>query len=217
MKRLIGIVMIGVTLLFAGCQSHHTAELNAGYETMSDPPNRDTSLARAHNNIALQQLDDGNLDDAEKQLKQALAADTFFGPAHNNLGTVYFKQKKYYMAAWEFQYAVKLMPGQVEPLNNLGLVYEKVGRFNDAEEWYDKALSMKPESTEVMGNLARIHIRSNRKDKKTLELLSRIVMKDSRPEWISWARQQLAFTRGETGDSRFPKSGKIQTLSDELK
>jgi hypothetical protein len=31
------------------------------------------------------------------------------GPAHNNLGIVYYRQKKYYLAAWEFQYAAKLM------------------------------------------------------------------------------------------------------------
>jgi hypothetical protein len=31
------------------------------------------------------------------------------GPAHNNLGIVYYRRKKYYLAAWEFQYAARLM------------------------------------------------------------------------------------------------------------
>ncbi|MBN1941695.1 MAG: tetratricopeptide repeat protein [Phycisphaerae bacterium] len=217
MKTFIYILLTGMaSLFFSGCGSQHAAGPGAGYETLSDPPNRDTSLARAHNAAALQQLHDDNLDGAEKQLKEALAADMFYGPAHNNLGTVYFKQNKYYLAAWEFQYAVKLMPGQVEPLNNLGLVFEKVGRLNDAEEWYDKALSLKPESAEVIGNLARIRIRSNRKDKTTRELLTQIIMKDKRPQWVSWAREQLAFSCETSADSPMPRSGKIQTLSDEL-
>jgi hypothetical protein len=32
------------------------------------------------------------------------------GPAHNNLGIVYYRQKKYYLAAWEFQHAARLYP-----------------------------------------------------------------------------------------------------------
>jgi len=211
------LVITTASLFLTGCQTQHGSESAMGYETLKDPPNRDTSLAREHNAAALQQMNDGNLDNAEKELKEALAADMFFGPAHNNLGTVYFRQKKFYLAAWEFQYAVKLMPGQVEPLNNLGLVFEKVGRLNDAEQWYDKALSLKPESPEVVGNLARIRIRSHHKDEKTLELLSRIVMKDSRPEWISWARQQLAFTQDNSSDTLMPKTDEIKTLSEDLK
>ena len=210
----LGIITV---VFFTGCQTQHGSETAMGYETLKDPPNRDTSLARAHNAAGLQHLNDGNFEGAEKELKDALAADMFFGPAHNNLGTLYFKQEKFYLAAWEFQYAVKLMPGQIEPLNNLGLVFEKVGRLNDAEQWYDKALSLKPESPEVIGNLARVQIRSHKKDEKTLELLSKIVMKDSRPEWISWAQQQLAFTREPDKESLMPQSDEIKTLSEDLK
>ena len=217
--KLIFRIFFGIitVVFFTGCQTQHGSETAMGYETLKDPPNRDTSLARAHNATALQQMNDGNFEGAEKELKDALAADMFFGPAHNNLGTVYFNQKKFYLAAWEFQYAVKLMPGQVEPLNNLGLVFEKVGRLNDAEQWYDKALSLKPESPEVIGNLARVHIRENRKDEKTLDLLSKIVMKDSRPEWIAWARQQLAFTQDNSSNTLMPKADEIKTLSEDLK
>ncbi|MBN1942927.1 MAG: tetratricopeptide repeat protein [Phycisphaerae bacterium] len=210
-------ILLLVTLAVSGCGYYtRTSDLNE-YQTVITDPARDTEFARCCNAAGVLLLKDDNFTEAEKEFKRALSADVFFGPAHNNLGNVYYRQKQYYLAAWEFQYAVKLMPGQVEPLNNLGLVFEKVGRLNDAEEWYDKALSLKPESTEVIGNLARIRIRSNRKDKTTQELLSKIVMKDSRPEWISWAKEQIAFTRETSSDNFMPKSDEIKTLSDEFK
>ncbi|MCY2927473.1 MAG: hypothetical protein NT031_18955, partial [Planctomycetota bacterium] len=108
------------------------------------------------------------------------------------LGTIYLKQKKYYLASWEFQYAAKLMPNQFEPLNNLGLVFEAVGRLDEAAGWYDKGLALAPEADEVTANLARVSVRNNRKDERTRALLQKVVMKDRRPEWVSWARQQLS-------------------------
>lgn len=78
----------------------------------------------------------GKVDEAEKALKNALAADVNYAPAHNNLGNVYFARGEYYLAAWEFEYAVRLMPNHPEPLNNLGAVYEQVGRLERAIECY---------------------------------------------------------------------------------
>ena len=73
---------------------------------------------------------------AEKYLRKAPAADVRFGPAHHSLGVLYFWQKKLYLAAWEFEYAARLMPDRYEPLNNLGLVYESVGKFAQAKSYY---------------------------------------------------------------------------------
>ena len=127
-----------------------------------------------------------------KAFQTALSADLFFGPAHNNLGTVYLRQQKYYLAAWEFQYAEQLMPHQAEPRNNLGLVYEAVGKLDDAANSYEQALDLEPENPRIAGNLARVYIRGNRTDDKTRKLLESIVMKDTRPDWIAWARERLA-------------------------
>src|SRR5262249_27594044 len=54
---------------------------------------------------------------AEELLKQALSADLFHGPAHNNLGVLMLSSTppRLYEAAHEFEWAGKLMPGHPDP------------------------------------------------------------------------------------------------------
>ncbi len=178
-------VVIVLASLVCGCQSQAPV---GGYQTLPKDPRRDTDAARQHNAAAVKWIEADRLDDAEKELKDALTADLFFGPAHNNLGTVYFKQKKFYYAAWEFQYAAKLMTDSPQPRNNLGLVYEEVGRLDDAAKWYNEALQLAPDSVEATANLARLRIRNNQRDDRTRQLLGDVILKDPRPEWVAWAR-----------------------------
>jgi len=190
MYRITAAVAVTAVLWAGGCS--RSGNLDNDYATVTASPERDTAAARRHNRTATRLLDGDKLDDAQRELKAALAADLFFGPAHNNLGTVYLKKKEYYLAAWEFQYAAKLMPDEAEPRNNLGMVFETVGRLDDAAQWYDKALSISPESVEIAANLARIHARKNIRNERTRELLALVVMKDKRPVWVNWARERLA-------------------------
>jgi hypothetical protein len=54
----------------------------------------------------------------------------------------------------------------------------------------------------IAGNLARIYVRTNRKDDRTRQLLSDIVLKDTRPAWVAWAQERLAiFGKAEPVDS----------------
>jgi len=177
------------------------------YQTPTGQESRNTELARDNNAKAIALIKKSDLGAAEKELKAALTADSFFGPAHNNLGIVYYRQKNYYLAAWEFQYAVKLMPGKAEPKNNLGMVYEAVGRRNDAAKYYQEALAIDDDCVETMTNLARVYVRDNRKDEKTRKLLEEIVLKDARPEWASWAREKLALLGGNPSPTGGPVDG----------
>lgn len=187
------IAFAAVAPLLAGCQWHRPAAPAVdSYETLPKDPHRDTEAAKQHYARGVQLLKGDQLDQAENAFQAALGADLFFGPAHNNLGTVYLRQQKYYPAAWEFQYAAKLMPNQAEPRNNLGLVYEAVGKLDDAAKSYQQALDLEPENPRITGNLARVYVRTNRNDDKTRKLLEAVVMKDTRPDWIAWARERLA-------------------------
>lgn len=167
--------------LILGCQSHPRASDHTF----------NTDLAKKENDHALHLLDEGKLDDAESHLKKALEADVMYGPAHNNLGLVYYHQGKLYPAAWEFQNAIKLMPYQPEPRNNLGLVFEKAGKITSAAEAYEKARQLEPDNPEFLANLARAKIRRGDRDDETKKLLQELVMKDSRPQWSQWARVNL--------------------------
>ncbi len=178
-------------LAAAGCNLRRSTPAGA-YETVPADPGRDTAAARRHNSRALELIERDQLPQAEAELKSALEADLFFAPAHNNLGTVYLRQEKYYLAAWQFQYAVKLTPSKAAPRNNLGLVFEAVGRLDDAADCYDKALALDADAVEVAANLARIHLRTGRKTPRTRQLLNDIILKHPRPHVTTWARRQLA-------------------------
>jgi Flp pilus assembly protein TadD len=193
MRRVLILAVLTLTVL--GCQKPMLSPED--YETVAKDPRRDTEKARLETAAAVRMIDSRQLDDAEKTLRGALVADVFYGPAHNDLGLVYFHQKRLYLAALEFQYAVKLMPNTTEPKNNLGMVFESIGRLEDAERCYDEALSIEPDNAQVTENLARVCVRLARKDDKTRKLLQAVVMKSDRSDWVAWARERLV-TMGQS-------------------
>ncbi len=68
---------------------------------------------------------------AEELLRDALTADLYYGPAHNNLGGVFLEKGRLYEAANEFEWARKLMPGKPDPRMSLALTLEVAGRVED--------------------------------------------------------------------------------------
>lgn len=176
----------------AGGCARQAGERQGGYETVSREPNRDSAAADRHNGEAVRHMDAKAYDRAEAALKAALGADVMHGPAHNNLGKVYYHQGKLYLAAWEFQYATKLMPGVPEPRNNLGLVFESAGKLDEAVASYDEARGLQPDNVQFLGNLARARVRRGDRDHDTRELLRQLVLRETRPEWADWARDRLS-------------------------
>ena len=172
-----------------GCSS---SAGNLDYETIRGNPTHDTAAAQQNNEKAVKLIEQEEYDKAESLLKKALAVDITFGAAHNNLGKIYHHQSKLYLAAWEFQYAIKLMPNQPEPRNNLGLVFEAVGKLDDAVTAYGQALELEPDNPQLMGNLARARVRRGDRDDSLRNLLSNLIMRETRPEWLTWARQKHA-------------------------
>lgn len=127
---------------------------------------------------------------AEKLLREALTADLYFGPAHNNLGAIYVAQGRLYQAAGEFEWARKLMPGHPDPRLNLALVLEKAGRTDEALQTYATALEVYPGHIPTIQALARLQMRSGRTDDRTAEFLDEIALRGETEEWRTWARSQ---------------------------
>lgn len=178
-------------LCVAGCTNSHAPKAT-DYETVAQYPTRNRSLAQQENALAVQLLADGDYEAAEKKIKNALTADVTYGPAHNNLGKVYYHQGRFYQAAWEFRYAIKLMPHQPEPINNLGLVFEAVGQLDSAVTQYDQARQLQPDNPQIIGNLARARYRNGDRSPELREILTDLIARDTRPAWVAWAREKLA-------------------------
>jgi len=132
------------------------------------------------------------LTDAEKDLREAITLDPNLGPAHNNLGSVLFKQRKFYDAAWEFKTASKLMPGLAEPVGNLGQVQELAGHLEEAQKQYEDAHRLAPENRVIIADLVRVQLRRGQHTPAVLATLNDIALNDPRQEWRAFAQAKVA-------------------------
>ena len=128
---------------------------------------------------------------AERLLRDALTADLYHGPSHNNLGVIYLKRGDLYSAASEFQWAAKLMPGLPDPRMNLALTLEKAGRTDQALAAYASALEVYPDHLPTLEGLARLQIKSGKTDERTRHALDEIALRGESERWREWARAEL--------------------------
>jgi len=112
-------------------------------------------------------------------------------PSHNTLGRIHYQLNDYYLAAWEFEFALKISPNTPEYHNNLGLVYEAADRLEEASLQYTNAIELEPQNYNFVSNYARVRIRKGEVNEETRDLLDQVVFLDPRPQWKDWARQQL--------------------------
>ena len=82
------------------------------------------------------------------------------------------------------------MPNQPEPPNNLGLVYEAAGKLDEVADAYGKAV-LEPDNVEALGNLVRAKVRRGDRDPSVRALLNKLVLRDTRPEWLAWEKRFL--------------------------
>jgi len=134
---------------------------------------------------------------AEALLREALTADLYHGPAHNNLGVLYLNQGKLYEAAHEFEWARKLMPGHTDPRVNLAIALERAGKIGDAMDAYKAALELESECIPAMQGAAMLAVRSGQNVPSIERWLAEISQRGDTDAWRDWARLQRA-RRGPT-------------------
>jgi Tfp pilus assembly protein PilF len=175
-----------VGLAVASCRS---ADAPVGPYTAPSEAARDTAKAEKLNREAADLLATDPAR-AEEMLRQALTADLFHGPAHNNLGVVYLGQQKLYEAAGEFEWAKKLMPGHPDPRVNLGLVMEAAGRNDEAMASYEAALEVWPGYLPAIQGAASLALRSGKRDDARLSgWLDEVALRGDEG-WREWARSR---------------------------
>lgn len=182
-------VAVAAALALGGCASAG----RAGPYAPQPETDRDPDKAQR---LTMQAADLINSDPAkaESLLREALTADLYHGPAHNDLGVIFLKQGALYQAASEFEWARKMLPGLPEPRMNLALTLEKAGRTDDAIAAYKTALEVYPGHMASMQALSRLQLRSGKADDHTPELLHEIALRGENERWREWARLQAART-----------------------
>lgn len=180
------LIVLPISLAVGGCATHPTNPY-----TMADGVERNQVLAQKLHEQAVGVIDD-DPKEAERLEREALAADLYHGPAHNNLGTLLLRQGKLYEASEEFEWARKLLPGHPNPRMNLALTLEIAGRSDEAIATYKTALEVYPEHIPSVEALARIQVRTFKTDEQTGELLKTIALRGETQQWREWARLEMA-------------------------
>lgn len=187
MRRLPSIaVYVTAGLALAGCRISGSDPYAPSMDSA-----RDTVRAQELNAQAADALPT-DLDEAERLLRDALTADLFFGPAHNNLGVVYLKQGKLYEAAGEFEWARKLMPGHPDPRMNLALTLEQAGQTDEAITTYKTALDVWPGHIATIQALAKLQVLGRRRSSELAGWLDEISLRGESATWKTWARASMS-------------------------
>jgi tetratricopeptide (TPR) repeat protein len=164
------------------------------YETISADLQGDSKKAAEKNRKAIEELEKGNCEKAKHLVDEALIADINHAPWHNTLGKIHYQMNDYYLAAWEFEFALKTSPSTAEYHNNLGLSMKPL------IVWTTPA-----SSTRLRSSWPRKTISSSR---TTLEYESERVK--SIPRRVSYSNKSSSWIRvqnGKTGpDSSSPKA-----------
>lgn len=186
-RRDIPLLLAAACSLLAGCT---TPAHRGPYQS---PPAADRNPSRADElNQRAVAIIDSNPVEAERLLREALSADLFHGPAHNNLGTILLNRGLLYEASEEFQWSAKLLPGHPDPRLNLALTLEIAGRTDDAISTYRTALEVYPEHIPTLQALTRLQVRSGKADADTVGQLAAISLQGETEHWRGWARLELA-------------------------
>ena len=79
------------------------------------------------------------------------------------------------------------------------MVFEACGHMDQAIDHYSRAHLADPTNPQYIGNLAKALLIRDNTDPAAQEVLTELLQYESRPEWSTWAREQLA-----TGKFRQP-------------
>jgi Flp pilus assembly protein TadD len=112
-------------------------------------------------NLAAIQMEQGKLEEAEKNLRTAIAASPQDAYSQSLFGILSFRREKYDDALDALSKAAKLDPSNAEVQNYLGLALSEKGLRGPAETALRKAIELEPNNGSAHNNLAVIYLSQN--------------------------------------------------------
>ena len=102
----------------------------------------------------------GDLDTAERHLRQVLATDPSYLAAYGLLGQLYARQRKLDAAVAEFEALAQRQPKPVAALTMIGMIRESQGDRARAQQTFERVMQLDPEAAVAANNLAWIYSES---------------------------------------------------------
>jgi len=103
-----------------------------------------------------------SLEEAESFGKLAIKLQPDNQDLTNNLGSVYWAQKRYDEALRCFEQVVKEVPEHVDAWHNIGNCHQSLGALKDAEEAFSKAFSINSKRADIANSYALLLFRTGR-------------------------------------------------------
>jgi tetratricopeptide (TPR) repeat protein len=107
-----------------------------------------------------------------------------------NLGTIYYRQRKFAEAEKYYKDAIAADPGYPLAQFNLGNLYDEQGRLKEAVEYYRRALNLNPSYADAHFNLALLCERTG-DALKAVHHWKAYLKLDNSGQWAEIARRQL--------------------------
>lgn len=107
-----------------------------------------------------------------------------------NLGTIYYRQRKFPEAEKYYKDAIAADPGYPLAQFNLGNLYDEQGRLKEAVEYYRRALNLNPSYADAHFNLALLCERTG-DALKAVHHWKAYLKLDNSGQWAEIARRQL--------------------------
>jgi len=111
------------------------------------------SSAQISKEIAVEAIQNGNNDEAVRELKKSIALKPDYPDLHNYLGIAYGNNGMVDDAVQEFEVSLKINPYYLKARLNLALLYYENNRFEEAQVQLDEVLAVKPDN-QLANNLA---------------------------------------------------------------
>jgi len=110
----------------------------------------------AYYNLGIALKEQGRLDEAISQYRQALQIKPDLIEAYNNLAMVFTAQNKFTEAVDVCQQAMHIKPDDPDIHYNLGIALGKYDRLDEAADHFRQALRLKPDYADACYNLGRV-------------------------------------------------------------
>ena len=97
------------------------------------------------NKIGITQLELQRFHDASKSFERAIKSDREYADAYNNLGVIYYLEKKHGKAIKQYEKAIKLRQDAASYYSNLGAAYFSKKELEKAVAAYQQAMQLDPD------------------------------------------------------------------------
>lgn len=148
------IASAALLFLLLGGLTWHQTRIYHNVETLwIDTLTKNPGSWLAHNNLGVELLRKGQLDDAMIHFQKTLAIKPDHAEAQNNLGNVFLRKGQVDDAVAHYRKALEIRPDYASAYNNLGNVFLRRGELNESIVHYFKAIELRPDLAEAHNNL----------------------------------------------------------------